>query len=321
LVILIVTSLYILDFKLKKIILYLLVIILAGYAVREVLYFGLRENKVGIFDKYNTVFLKKNNFETIIIGSSRAESHFSCKIIDSVLNTNSYNIGIQGASLPFALDVFDAYLENSTFPHNVIFNIDYHINTCDNDTVFMFPRYFPYLKNKILYKALEKRDKRFVAFKYAPYYGLAYMGDNYLASATRGFLNKPGKYDANYYKGYTRIMDIKWKYKPYFACDEDFMYNRIDGISTLCKIHHANLFLVISPIYSKASDLILNRTALIQKLNEKAKSNNVILLDYSNDEISKDSSLFADPYHLKEKGAILFTNELAKDLKSIWKYN
>ena len=287
--------------------------------MREILYCGLRRNKAGIFDKYNTIFLKNNKYETIIIGSSRAESHFSCKIIDSVLHTNSYNIGIQGASLPFALDVFNAYLENSTFPKNVIFNIDHHINTCDNDTVFMFPRYFPYLKNKTLYKALEKRDKRFVAFRYAPFYGLAYMGDNYVSSAMRGFFSKPGKYDLNYHKGYTPIMEVKWKYKPYYACDEDVMYNRIDSIAALCKTHHANLFLVISPIYYKASALILNRAALIQKLNQKAASDNITLLDYSNDAISKDSALFADPYHLKEKGAKLFTNELVKDLMLIWK--
>ena len=305
----------------KKIILYLFLIIVAGYAVREILYCGLRENKCGIFDKYNTIFLNRNNFETIIIGSSRAESHYSCKIIDSALHTNSYNIGIQGASQPFALDVFNAYLENSAFPKNVIFNIDHHINTCDNDTVFMFPRYFPYLKNKTLYNALKKRDKRFTAFRYVPYYGLAYMGDNYFSGALRGVFNKPGKYDLNYYKGYTKIMDVKWKYKPYYACDEDVMYNRIDSISALCKEHHANLFLVISPIYFKAEALILNRKELIKKLNDKARANGLTLLDYSDDVISKDSSLFADPYHLKEQGALLFTNELTKDLKSIWKNN
>ncbi|MGZ4048541.1 MAG: hypothetical protein ACXVNN_04205, partial [Bacteroidia bacterium] len=302
----------------KKITLYLFIIVIAGYAVSEILYCGLRENKYGIFDKYNTIFLEKNNYETIIIGSSRAESHFSTRVIDSALHTNSYNIGIQGASLPFALDVFNAYLENSSFPKNVIFNIDHHINTCDNDTVFMFPRYFPYLENKTLYSALEKRDKRFFAFRYFPYYNLAYMGDAYFSGAIRGFLNKPGKYDLKYYKGYTSIMDIKWKYKAYYACDEDLMYNRIDSIADLCKKHHANLFLVVSPIYSKAADLILNRAALIQKLNSKAAANNITLLDYSDDAISKDSSFFADPYHLKEKGALLFTNELVKDLKKIW---
>jgi hypothetical protein len=86
-------------------------------------------------------------------------------------------------------------------------------------------------------------------------------------------------------------------------------------------VHHANLFLVISPIYYKASDLIMNRDLLIQKLNAKAASDNIILMNYSNDSISKDSTLFADPYHLKEKGAELFTKELTKDLKIIWSHS
>ena len=174
------------------------------------------------------------------------------------------------------------------------------------------------MKNKTLYRALEKRDKRFFAFRYVPFYGLAFMGDNYLSASLRGFFNKPGKFDLNYSKGYTKIMDVKWKYKPYYACDEDIMYNRIDSIAALCKAHHANLFLVVSPIYSKASNLILNRTELMKKLIFKANSCNVLLFDYSNDLISKDSSLFADPYHLKENGAELFTKELTQDLKVVW---
>ncbi len=178
----------------------------------------------------------------------------------------------------------------------------------------MYPRYFAYLSNKTLYTALEKRDGRFLGFRYFPYYSLPFMGDNYLSASMRGFFNKPGKYDLNYYKGYTIIEDIKWKYKPYFACDEAVMYDRIDSIASLCRSHHANLFLVLSPIFSKASAQILNNTSLIKKLNAKAQSNNVVLLDYTTDEICNDSTLFADPYHLKKKGAELFTLKLAKDI-------
>ncbi len=303
----------------KKIIIYIFIIVACGYAVREIIYGGLRENKFGIFDKYNTIFLKSNNYETLIIGSSRAESHFNCRIIDSVLNTNSYNIGIQGSSLPFSLDVFSAYLENSKFPRNIIFNIDYHINACDNDTVFMYPRYFPYLSNKTLFKALEKRDKRFLGFRYFPYYSLAFMGDNYFSAAMRGFFNMPGQYDKDYYKGSAPIRDVKWKYKLYYACDEAVMYDRIDSVAAICKRHNANLFLVLSPIYSKASGQILNGSSLIQKLKEKAISNNVVLLDYNSDSLCNDSTLFADPYHMNEKGANLFTKKFSEDLRAIWK--
>ncbi len=304
----------------KKIFIYILIIITAGYAVREVMYYGIRKNEKGIFDKYNTIFLRKNNFETVIIGSSRAESHFNTLIIDSALHTNSFDIGIQGASLPFALDVFNAYLENSEFPRNIIFNIDSHINRCDNDTVFMFPRYFPYLSNRTLYNALEKRDKRFAAFKFLPYYGLAYMGDNYCAAALRGYFNNPGKYDLDYYKGYTPVRDVKWNYKRYYACDDNSMYDRIDSLAALCRIHHSNLYLVESPIFCKASNEILNKRTLSEKLNLKVKSNRLTLYDYSNDSICNDSSLFADPYHMNELGAKMFTEKLVKELKGVWNH-
>jgi hypothetical protein len=170
-----------------------------------------------------------------------------------------------------------------------------------------------------LLNALKKRDKRFFGFRYFPYYGLAFMGDDYLSAALRGFFNKPGKYDLDYFKGSTPIRDVKWKYKSYLACDEAIMYNKIDSIASICKMHNSNLILVLSPIYSKASEKILNRIALLQKLKLKATSNNVALFDYSTDEICNDSTFFADPYHMNEKGAKLFTEKFAKDLKSIFK--
>ncbi len=270
------------------------------------------------------MFLKKNNFETLIVGSSRAETHYNCKIIDSVLQTNSYNIGIQGASLPFSFEIFKAYLENSTFPKNVIFNIDYHAKRCDYDTVFMFPRYFPYLKNKKLYHSLRKKDERFFYFRYLPFYSLTYMGDKYVSGALRGFIGRSGKYDEQYFKGYTPILDLnfvppfQWKYVEYNSCDGDVIYNTIDSIADLCHTNHAKLYLVISPVYSKFSDVILNKNNMIEKLHSKADAIQIPIFDYSNDSISTEASLFADPIHLKEKGAELFTIELTNDLKKIW---
>lgn len=65
----------------KKYFLYLLIAIAATYIVRELLYVGIRKNKIGEYDKLNTIFLKTSNFENIIIGSSRSESHFNPEII------------------------------------------------------------------------------------------------------------------------------------------------------------------------------------------------------------------------------------------------
>lgn len=309
----------------RKIIIYLIIIIIAVYCIRALFYFGLTQNKHGVFDKFNTVFEKNNNFETVILGSSRAESHFNCRIIDSALHTNSFNLGIQGASLPFALDVFDAYLEKSEFPRNIILNIDYHINKCDNDTVFMFPRYFPYLNNLTLYNALKIRDDRFTGFRYIPFYSLPFMGDKYLAVSLRGYFNKPGQYDLKSYKGYTPVLPInyvppsKWQFPSYNACDGGVMYNRLDSLIELCKNKNARLFLVLSPMYVKGAEQIKNKSQLIENIKTKAAINHIELLDFSNDSLCYYPEYFADPFHMNERGSELFTLKLVDRLHPFFK--
>ncbi len=309
----------------KKIVTYLLIVIIAGFIVRELLYLGLKKNDSGIYDKYNTIFLNKNKYETLILGSSRAETHFNCKIIDSVLQTNSYNIGIQGASLPFALEIFNAYLENSSFPKNIILNIDSHMHKCDNDTIFMFHRFFPYLKNRTLYNSLKERDKRFYAFKHIPYYSLPFMGDGSISNSFRGILNKPGKYDHNYFKGFTPVNKLnhtisnEWKFVNYRACNNRLIYNRLIDFISLCKRHHTNLYLVISPIYKDASNAIENLIEINNKIDSIANKHSISLLNYSTDKINSDSSLFSDPNHLNEAGAAQFIVKLTTDLNLIWK--
>jgi hypothetical protein len=307
---------------LKKVILYLIIVVAASYGIRELFYVGLTQNKHGIFDKYNTIFNKENNYETLILGSSRAESHYNCKIIDSVLQTNSYNLGIEGASLLFALDIFDAYLEKSELPKTIILNLDYHMRKCDNDTVFMFPRYFPYLNNEVLYTSLQKRDSRMTGFRYFPFYGLPYMKDNLLAVAMRGYLNKPGQYDLKFYNGYAPLIPLnyvapeKWQYQPYYACADNRMYDRLNSLIDFCKTNKIKLYLVLSPMYYMEKRQVLNTEELIGKIKTIASVNQLTLLDYSNDPMCYDHTLLADPFHMNERGSILFTLKLANDLKA-----
>lgn len=293
------------------------------YGVRSLIYFGLKQNKYGIYDKYNTIFKKENNFETIIIGSSRAESHFDTKIIDSVLITKSYNLGIEGASLPLVYDVFKIYLEKSKFPKRVILNIDYHIPKCDNDTIFMFPRYFPYLENQSLFNILQKRDPRFFSFKYMPFYSLTYTGDRYLSASLRGFFNAPSAYDLSYKNGYAPVMPLnyvspaKWNFREYIACNDPATLDILDSISLLCTKNNASLYFVLSPMYKQGQEQIVNRGVIFSKLYEKSRTLGRELIDYSDCEMISDTGMFADQFHMNRMGAELFTYQLTKKLKEI----
>ena len=113
----------------KKPITYLIQVIVAILLVvlaREVVYIGIRNNKIGEYDKLNTIFLKENNFDLLFIGSSRTESHYNPGIFDSITGLSSYNIGLEAASSRMIKGELLAYLEHSEAPKYVVINIDFH---------------------------------------------------------------------------------------------------------------------------------------------------------------------------------------------------
>src|SRR4051812_41780984 len=110
----------------KRPLIFILISITLLYVVRAIEYTGIRKNEKGEFAKLRVAFEEKNNFDILIIGSSRAECGFYSPLIDSLTGLHSYNIGMTGAAMPFIRSTLEAYLENSKAPRYVILNLDLH---------------------------------------------------------------------------------------------------------------------------------------------------------------------------------------------------
>jgi hypothetical protein len=304
----------------KKSITYILFAIALTYIVRELEYYGIRKNKTGLFAKFNTVFEETNNFDLLIIGSSRAESHYRPDILDSATGLNCYNAGMIGATMPFIEGTLEAYLEHSTAPKYVVLNIDYHMFIASDDSIRYFPSYFAYLDNDALYKKFSERDKRFVFFKWIPFYSMPYFNAKYLDNSVRGFLNVPGKYDTAYIKGYTPIpihdpRDLDTlTYKPYSPWLKESSWASLDSIISLCHQKKIKLIFVMSPLYHKLSECIVNEKQIIEKFQKMADKEGFVLFDYSHTPISQDKNLFSDMDHLNRAGALAFSRLFSFDL-------
>lgn len=295
----------------KKVIIYLLIFVAGLYLVRELLYIGVRKNKEGIFEKYNTMFLKQNAYDVVFLGSSRAETHFHPKIFDSITGSFSYNLGVTGATPRIAYGVLKAYCSKSKEPKYVVFDLDFHFLKYGVDTIRYFSRYFPYLENEVLLRQFNNIDNRFMSFKYNPLYSLPYSNIRMIGASLHGWLNKPGKYDTVYYKGY--VNDVfqepqKIKRRALFS---GFIHPRerqyIDSIIWFCKQSNINLILVTSPMYKGGEGEMLNKKSVVSQLKNIAAINNVEYWDMSKSGYSNKSDYFRDNYHMTGKGARLFT--------------
>lgn len=306
--------------QMKRIIFYVFLVIILAYAWRELTYIGIRQNKIGEYDKLNTIFLKKNNFSTVIIGSSRAETHVVPSIIDSVTGQNTFNMGMEGEFMPLVFGILKAYLVHSEIPKNIIINIDYHPYT-GKVVVNRFPRFYPYLSNKALYESLTKAEPRYFWFKRNPFYSMSFFNDQYLYASVRGFAGIKSRFDRSFDKGYVagtvefqQIFDTI-HYVPFYSLPEKDIFENFDSIINLCKQKKINLIPVVTPMYYKGTKAVVNQKELIEKFSGMIKKHDLPFLDYSTDAMCYDTIWFSDPYHLNKKGSEFFSRKFAKDLQ------
>lgn len=311
----------------KKLVYCFIFSVLFTYVVREVLYEGIRRNNSGEYAKLNTLFIRPNNFNTIFAGSSRCETHFNPSIIDPVTHADSYNIGLEGATMPVIYDCISAYLENSEAPENLILNVDffYRAGLKDEEMIFRFPRYFPYLSNKTLYRHFSERDERFPFFKWVPFYSMPYFNENYLNHSLNGYFKF--RSDTNTYeKGYLPLAGSSEDLDSMAFPDqvmllEPQIYQSLDSVIELCKQRNINLIFVFSPIYYRDFNSIKNKYQLLQNFKKVADKNGIRYFDYSNVPMCYNKELFKDSRHLNEKGSTEFSGMVAKDLLGHLRFN
>lgn len=306
----------------KKVLLYILVTVALMYSLQWFIYNGMQRNTEGVYHKYSTIFLKKNNFNTLILGSSRAEMHLDVKLLDSLTGLNSFNAAVSGASTRMAFIVLKSYLQHSNMPKTIFLEIDFHISHLKTDTIFNFPRYFCYLSNPVLYSELTKIDARFVQFKYNPFYSLPFSGINSLSPALHGWLRKTTKYDMYYRNGFFENtvndhydhFDVK-KFTG-FIHPETKQY--LDSFLVFSKNNNCKLVFTVSPIFKNAETEVLNKQAIIENFKQIANKNRVKFLDFSNDTtISNHKYYFEDNYHMLYSGARKYTKKIAEQYNNI----
>ncbi len=292
------------------------------FAYRCFLYVGIIKNKQGLYDKYNHLFLDKNNqYDVLFAGSSRAEMHFNPQIFDSITRLKSYNMGISGATPKVSLALLKTYYKQSKIPKFLVLNIDYFALQNDSDIVADFSRFFPYLQNKNLHNELAKIDKRFTSFYYNPLHSLPYTQVGFLSTALHGYLNISGKYDTLMYKGF-RILEPDTTFhevKKSFACNYISVKNRlyIDSLINFTKEQKINLILLTAPIFETEPVDIIVKQKLKHQLRTLTLNRNIFYLDFSDDREFKHKKLFTDNLHLNKEGADLFSVKFSKLFNNI----
>jgi hypothetical protein len=291
-------------------------------AYRAFVYHGIKKNKIGFHQKLNEVFEGNTNYDQLIIGSSRAESHISPAILDSALNTRTFNLGIPGSFAHQQLIFLDAYLQKHPKPKTILLSADIHVytNEANLNSIHDFNRYFPYLDNQGFYEGLERLDSKYFYYKYFAPYSLAFdKKDEQLNHALRGYFG----YSENtlaYTQGFAfspyatdKNHDLNKVIRPYFSYPSRAILYAYENLDHFCRENGIQLILVFTPIYKNLRAAIKNEENVRLKIKQFFRNHRV--LDYTYSELSERDDCFIDASHLNKKGALLFSRQLSIDLQ------
>lgn len=300
----------------KNIILFLLCIIIFLIVFDRVISSLLRKSdKVERNIVWKEIFTGKLQNDMIIMGSSRAEVQYSPVILDSLLKTNSYNLGMSGRGIMSQILRYNTYRRLDGKPKLIIQNID--LMTIERDNGFCREQFFPYFYDKTFGQEVVKLENLTLADKYIP--GYRYAGYFPKILSWLGIVNRES-YTLT--KGYSGV-DLKWngsklKKLTQINYEHDSLALRLFD-QYLAKAHSENIriIFVYAPLYISATEKIRNIKGMYQMYDTIAQKYNIPILDYTYDPICYDTAYFYNATHLNKKGSELFSAKLAHALDSL----
>lgn len=301
-----------------KILLFTALVILCAFGFDSFLSWRLRNNENRMYAAWNQVYNSNIDYDLVVNGSSRAWTQYSPLILDSILDINSFNLGIDGSAINRQIIKYWKYRDLHGAPSYLIQNID--LGTMDYTYGYEREQFFPYFfYDRALIKDLDQYEKFSFLEKYCPCY--RYLGykevllealfhDNtghYFEYLTKGYLGRWDKWDGS---------QLAQKNKVECACDtnaikifEEFL-NEVTHEGT-------KVIFVYAPVYHVAREKMINEQQMFEMYNNIASKFDIPILDYNDIPMCYDTVYFYNATHLNKRGAELFTLKLSHDIDSI----
>jgi hypothetical protein len=289
---------------------------------------GLKKSVGRHYEVWNDLYGSKINADMLFCGNSRAFQQYSPKVFDSVLNLNSYNIGMDGWSFIMQLARLNIYLHHNRKPSYIVQNIDMS-TFFDKKELFGYDQFLPYLSDSLIVNACHNYKGAFTIpeiyfpfFKYNNQYRLviqALAEDLKIRHAKKelykGFAahNLPwdGQFD-KVKKELSRINRDSARSSFVFETNTLVIFNQF---LDYCQNNNIRIFLVFAPTYYEALELDPCLEIYKQMFVKIACRHKVTYLDYSKDSICYDRGYFFNSAHLNLMGATKFSEKLAEQLK------
>jgi len=276
-------------------------------------------------DAWSKIVNSKMDANVLIMGNSRAWVHISPAILDSVLQVNSYNMGIDG--YPFSMQyvqykIYEKY--DNPKPDLIIQSADLTTLHRHKDA-FCKNVFLPYTQEPLLKSELKKME----GFSFADFYIPAYKYHSELMTIYEGLTE---------FSGIKHFPDARTRIKGYAGQEKKWdgskLAKQLAGDSLVatidpeivewfdthlkdCKQNNIEVVMVFSPEYYKATEFHKNCEEVKDIYRSFSAKYGFPFLDYSADPLCYDTAYFYNAMHLNKTGAEIFSTKLAHDIDSL----
>ena len=297
------------------------VVYLVFLGLDKVLTHNLHHSNARMFRNWNEVFYDSTDYDLIICGNSRAWLFYNPAILDSVLQMNTYNLGLDGHGVTTQVARYHAYCSTHPKPRYVVQNIDFFTLTPSNK--FEREQFLPYLEFDGLYDEIHEEEGYSWVDRYVPF--VRYIGYKDVIFEGLGLPNDIVRYE-DLYKGY-HAAHATWNStityttdSLKFSCEEEprqifeayLEELQQDGIT---------IVLVYGPIYrgnmsKESSD---EEKKMYAYFDDCAERYGCHVLNYLWDDMCGSTDCFYNATHINAEGSERISRVLANDLDSIFR--
>ena len=248
--------------------------------------------------------------DVIINGNSRAVYQINPLILDSVLSVNTYNIGMDGGPANRHIHKYYVFRKYNRKPRVIIQNID--CLTMLYNVGYNREQFFPYWWNTTIRQEFFSSETLSFWEKYIP----LFRYKNYELSE---FLSKT---NPSFDKGY-HGMDKSWDGKEFEKIDtiycvfNDTTVNMFKEYVANVKKDNIEMIFVFAPIYVGVTEKTTNINEMYDFYKGLADKYKIPILDYTFMNICSDTTYFYNATHLNRRGAEIFSDSLARDIKKL----
>lgn len=274
----------------------------------------IQKSQVREYKIWEDIFNSRITAEMVVLGSSRAYAHYNPEIFDSLLNTDFYNLGLNGKLVDMDIFRYHQYTKyNNHQPKYLIWDIMPF--TFDYSGGYDDEQFMAYIWNKDIWHEIHNSRHDITYFdRLVPM--LRYWRKNMIHTYPNAVMQV--------HKGYRK------EYTPFdseeLAQIEDKSlqcnYNRTLIVAfeeTIKEMQAAGteIIIVFSPLYIEGQKKYNNLDMFIDTISSIASRHECTFLNYLSSTINYDTSLFKNATHLNSRGADIFSTLLSYDLDSL----